>query len=114
MSKTKDYLETTLVVLVVGAISLAVLYLIGIGLRGFWRSIEEPAGYYCSSLKKIVQADPIFEDDGKYEDESYRVTYEDGSIGLVDDATLRSGYYCVSEDWMRAKTANERGWVLKP
>lgn len=69
---------------------------------------------YCASIKKIVKADPIFEDNGKYEDESYRVTYEDGSIGLVDQAAMKSGYYCASERYMSDADAKTRGWVLRP
>lgn len=50
---------------------------------------------YCLETKKIIKADPVFEDNGKYEDEAYRVTYEDGSIGLVDNAQMKSGEVCV-------------------
>lgn len=83
-------------------------------LRGMGRSMGAERGYYCQSLKKIVKAEPIYEDNGKYEDEAYRVTYEDGAIGLVDNATFSSGYYCVSETWMKTVDANNRGYVKRP
>lgn len=70
--------------------------------------------YYCESLKKVVKADPIFEDNGKHEDESYRVTYEDNSVGLIDQATMQSGYYCVSPRWVNEGERPPEGWVLKP
>jgi hypothetical protein len=78
-----------------------------------WHSFFEPRAYYCQSLKKIVEVEPLFEDNGKYEDESYKVKYEDGSTGLVDNATQESGYYCVSQDWIKHSEAPS-GWVLKP
>lgn len=78
-----------------------------------WQNFKEPRHGYCQELKKIVKADPIFEDNGKYEDESYRVTYEDGAVGLVDQAQMQSGYYCVGYSWEKDKTAQEKGLVRR-
>ena len=82
--------------------------------QAFDASMSGDGKYYCQSLKKIVQADPIFEDNGKYEGESYRVTYEDGSVGLIDQATMQSGYYCVSGTWVQSNKTPPEGWVLRP
>jgi hypothetical protein len=82
--------------------------------QAFNSTMSVEGDYYCQSLKKIVKAEPIFEDNGKHEDESYRVTYEDGSVGLIDQATMKSGYYCVSEAWVKSNKPAPKDWVLKP
>lgn len=82
--------------------------------QSFNSSTSMSGDVYCKEVKKIVKADPIFEDNGKYEDESYRVTYEDGSVGLIDQAAMTSGYYCVSATFVKEGKTPPKDWVLKP
>jgi hypothetical protein len=82
--------------------------------EAWWSDVWRSKDYYCSSLKKIIKADPLYEDNGAFEDEAYRVTYEDGSVGLLDNATMKSGTYCVSPSRMTEKEAKEKGYVLQP
>lgn len=79
-----------------------------------WQELWATRNNYCSELKKVVKADPIFEDNGKHEDESYRITYEDGSVGLVSNPEVSSGYYCVNEQWITQEEATQKGAVPRP
>lgn len=78
------------------------------------QNVNAPHFMYCQSLKKITEVKPVFEDNGKYEDESYTVKYDDGTTGLVDQAKLDSGTYCVAPEWATEKQANQKGLVRKP
>lgn len=113
--KTQDTLLLHLLSAVLAGIAIMLAVLAFIGVKNWWTNTLFPVrDWYCQSVKKVVKADPIFEDNGKYEDESYRVTYDDGSVGIVDDAYMYSGYYCVSESFEKRDVAEREGMVRKP
>lgn len=118
MSKDNEEVIKGVATLIIGLVVIGCLWWSLPKLWGWVVRVHQNAwsghDYYCQDLKKIVEADPLYEDDGKYEDESYRVKYEDGSVGLIDNATMKSGSYCVSESWLTPQEADRRGWVLKP
>lgn len=100
----------------IGLAVLAMLWWSVPKLWGWWINVwQSPeSNSYCKHLKKVIKAEPLYEDNGKHEDESYRVTYDDGTVGLLENSQMESGNYCVSQDWMTETEAKQRGYVLKP
>lgn len=80
--------------------------------QSFQNNLATRGESYCSSIKRIVDVEQIFEDNGKYEDESYKVKYDDGTVGLVDEAQMKSGTYCVSQKFIKDHESVPEGWVL--
>lgn len=58
---------------------------------------------YCIEKKKVVKIQPIYEDNGKHEDENYRVEYDDGSIEATSRGDIKP-YTCTKKK--KVKTNN--------
>lgn len=97
------------VVIVAGAGLMLAVY----GLKAVWPDhFMDFKTSYCLEDKRIIEVGGIYEDNGKYEDESYKVKYDDGTVGLVDQAQLKTGKVCVKtvsyyDDDPRAKGLTE-------
>lgn len=95
MSKALETAVAGLVGILAFSVGLVCLYFLWQGWKAVWPDrFFQITTRYCLEDKRIIKADPIFEDDGKHEDEAYRVSYEDGTVGLVDQARLQTGKVC--------------------
>jgi hypothetical protein len=86
---------------------LAALWFAWLGIR--WLDSNLAATDYCTDYTKVVSIEPIFEDDGKYEDETYLVRYENGLLESKDNGKIPP-YKCLS--WAEVKDGEpvSPGW----
>jgi len=120
MSKQKEVagrLETAMTV--VALVVLVALFIIAGWLaikafRAVWPDnlfdgSDIPYSTYCVRYKKIVKAEPLYEDNGPHEDEAYRITFEDGSVGLLDNGNAPTGEICTQKKWLPDAEGDKRG-----
>lgn len=84
-----------------GIFALVIAVVIGIllfkGTMGVvhWFQTQSKKSWVCTENVKVISTRPYYEDNGKYEDEAYEVTYEDGSKGIIPNPeSVEDGYYC--------------------
>lgn len=109
----KKIVEGLLLVLAVFgtiALGLAIVWVIVKGFRAVWPDHFGgiPSSSYCLQYKKIVSAEPLYEDNGKHEDEAYRIKFEDGSVGLLENGDAPTGEVCVKAEWMSDEEGQRR------
>lgn len=98
-----DKIENALTI--VGGVLLVIVGIIAViftckGIAGVfhWLGQEGKKEWVCVDKVKVIDTKQYYDDNGKYEDEAYQVTYEDGSKAIIDDPSLvKSGYYCRKE-----------------
>lgn len=83
--------------LIIGLIGCALvgLVLFGIYRAAQWVGKESRKEWTCTDSLNVTSVKPIYEDNGKYEDESYEVTYDNGTKGIIDrPSDVEDGTYC--------------------
>jgi hypothetical protein len=63
---------------------------------------------YCTESTKIVKVEQLSRDGGKFEDEAYKLTFSNGSVGLISNAAAY-GEVCLHSEVMHPSEKRAQG-----